>query len=112
MGIKIHKSNPSWIPPHHSEPKKDTIPPAPIPGTESKEYNDYYNIGKYSGPPGATMFDNLQKTFELDPNPYYPPPIRPKLTIGKPGDKYEQEADRIAEQVMNTPQPVQKQDLA
>ena len=114
MGIKIHKSNPSWIPPQHSEPKKDTIPPAPIPGTESREYKEYYNIGKYSGPSGDTLFDNLQKTFELDPNPYYPPPKRPKFTIGKPGDKYERSADpqsgsrlwrgRIAEQVMNSSQ--------
>jgi hypothetical protein len=30
-------------------------------------------------------------------------PVRAKLTIGEPNDKYEQEADRVAEQVMNTP---------
>jgi hypothetical protein len=28
-------------------------------------------------------------------------PIQPKLTVGQPGDAYEQEADRIAEQVTN-----------
>ncbi|MDF5714983.1 MAG: DUF4157 domain-containing protein [Rhizonema sp. NSF051] len=28
-------------------------------------------------------------------------PIQPKLTIGAPGDKYEQEADRVAAQVVN-----------
>jgi Domain of unknown function (DUF4157) len=28
------------------------------------------------------------------------PPIQPKLTIGAPGDKYEQEADRVAQQVV------------
>jgi hypothetical protein len=32
--------------------------------------------------------------------------IQPKLTIGTPGDKYEQEADRAAEQVMRMPGPV------
>ena len=37
--------------------------------------------------------------------------VQAKLTIGKPNDKYEQEADKIAEQVMNAPQPVQRQDL-
>ncbi|MCT7948239.1 DUF4157 domain-containing protein [Ancylothrix sp. C2] len=29
-----------------------------------------------------------------------PPPIQPKLTIGEPNDKYEQEADTVAKQVM------------
>jgi hypothetical protein len=32
--------------------------------------------------------------------------IQPKLTIGTPGDRSEQEADRAAEQVMQTPAPV------
>jgi hypothetical protein len=39
--------------------------------------------------------------------------IQPKLTVGAPNDMYEQEADRVAEQVMSTPdsatQPVQRQ---
>ncbi len=30
-------------------------------------------------------------------------PVRAKLTIGEPNDKYEQEADRVAEQVMSMP---------
>ncbi len=30
------------------------------------------------------------------------PVIQPKLTIGQPNDKYEQEADRVAEQLMST----------
>ncbi len=32
-------------------------------------------------------------------------PIQTKLTIGQPGDKHEQEADRVAEQVMRMPEP-------
>ena len=32
-------------------------------------------------------------------------PIQTKLTIGQPNDKYEQEADRVAEQVMRMPDP-------
>jgi hypothetical protein len=32
-------------------------------------------------------------------------PIQPKLTIGQPKDKYEQEADRVADQVMRMPEP-------
>lgn len=31
--------------------------------------------------------------------------LRPKLKIGQPNDKYEQEADRVAEQVMRMPEP-------
>jgi hypothetical protein len=33
-----------------------------------------------------------------------PPHIQAKLKIGQPGDKYEQEADRVAEQVMRMPE--------
>ena len=36
--------------------------------------------------------------------------IQTKLKIGEPGDKYEQEADRIADEVMRMPEPsVQRQ---
>lgn len=39
-----------------------------------------------------------------------PVPFQAKLTIGQPNDKYEQEADRIADQVMRMPEPqVQRQ---
>ncbi|HLB71704.1 MAG TPA: hypothetical protein VJJ51_11730 [Candidatus Methanoperedens sp.] len=31
--------------------------------------------------------------------------LQAKLKIGAPGDKYEQEADRVAEQVMRRPEP-------
>ena len=36
----------------------------------------------------------------------YPPRIQAKLTVNEPGDKYEQEADRVAEQVMRMPDPL------
>ena len=32
--------------------------------------------------------------------------IQPKLKINQPGDKYEQEADRVADQVMRMPEPI------
>ncbi len=39
-----------------------------------------------------------------------PAKVQPKLKIGRPGDKYEEEADRVAEQVMRMPEPrVQRQ---
>ena len=38
------------------------------------------------------------------------PTLQPKLTIGQPNDRYEQEADRVADQVMRMPEPgVQRQ---
>ena len=36
--------------------------------------------------------------------------IQTKLTIGQPGDKYEREADRVSDRVMNMSQPVQRQE--
>lgn len=42
--------------------------------------------------------------------PHTVPRLQPKLTVNTPGDKYEQEADRVAEQVMRMPEPqVQRQ---
>ena len=40
---------------------------------------------------------------------YHQAQLQTKLTIGKPGDKYEQEADKVSEQVMNMPEPLQRQ---
>ena len=34
-----------------------------------------------------------------------PGPLQTKLTINQPGDRYEQEADRIADQIMRMPDP-------
>ncbi|MGL5941712.1 MAG: EndoU domain-containing protein [Waterburya sp.] len=38
-------------------------------------------------------------------------PLQAKLTVGKPGDIYEQEADRIADRVMQMPNPQRKSGL-
>jgi len=42
------------------------------------------------------------------------PPLQPKLTIGQPGDQYEQEADRVARQVVdhiNAPPKIQAKEI-
>ncbi len=39
-----------------------------------------------------------------------PPRLQAKLAIGQPGDAYEQEADRVAEEVMRMAEPPQRQD--
>jgi Domain of unknown function (DUF4157) len=41
-----------------------------------------------------------------------PPNVQAKLTVGPPGDIYEQEADRVSEQVMRTPEPRLQRDCA
>jgi Domain of unknown function (DUF4157) len=43
---------------------------------------------------------HLGKNYSLSSRPSSPALIQPKLTIGAPGDKYEQEADRVAQQVV------------
>ncbi|MDA0267764.1 MAG: DUF4157 domain-containing protein [Cyanobacteria bacterium] len=56
-------------------------------------------------------------TFPSDASPPAPPPIQAKLTVGAVGDKYEQEADRVAAQVVKTinspvaSSSVQRQDM-
>jgi Domain of unknown function (DUF4157) len=47
-------------------------------------------------------------SFDFSKLPIFPPQqarIQPKLKINAPGDRYEQEADRVAEQVMRMPEP-------
>jgi len=34
-----------------------------------------------------------------------PPLLQPKLTINQPNDRYEQEADRVADMIMRMPEP-------
>jgi hypothetical protein len=48
---------------------------------------------------GARFNQSLSR-MKVHPNK---PVIQPKITVGAPGDKYEQEADRMAQQVMSMP---------
>jgi Domain of unknown function (DUF4157) len=48
----------------------------------------------------ARRYGHSLANYSLSPSPSAPPMIQPKLTIGAPGDKYEQEADRVAKQVV------------
>jgi len=56
--------------------------------------------------PKAEEEDDLQPKPEEEET-LSPKSIQTKLTIGQPGDKYEQEADRTAAQVMQMPEPRQ-----
>jgi Domain of unknown function (DUF4157)/Effector protein len=60
----------------------------------------------------AQRYGHSLSKMSLSPRPSAPPMIQPKLTIGAPGDKYEQEADRVAQQVvqrLNAPQSTQSE---
>jgi outer membrane protein OmpA-like peptidoglycan-associated protein len=55
----------------------------------------------------AQILTKMQQTYG---NRYMQKMLQTKIKVGQPGDKYEQEADRVAEQVMRMPEPlVQKQ---
>ncbi len=61
-----------------------------------------------SSPPSHTFAGtNFNSDFSRVPARTLAAPImiQPKLTIGQPDDKYEQEADRVAERVMRMPNP-------
>ncbi len=54
-------------------------------------------------PPRVHDFSHVD-LFAHDPGPRtIPPGVQAKLTVGAPNDVYEQEADRVAEQVMSMP---------
>ena len=70
-------------------------------------------------PWGTPQQENLQHSpsgvdtskldlFSHDPGPRPMPRLMPKLTVGAPNDVYEQEADRVADQVMSMPDAAMK----
>jgi hypothetical protein len=62
---------------------------SPWPLSFNDAHSPALRLGQAFGPPYAALPIGLQA----------------KLTINEPGDEYEQEADRVAEQVMRTPDP-------
>ena len=57
-------------------------------------------------PANVSQRDNMiSQLHEIYGNAYVQRVIQAKLKIGQPNDKYEQEADRIAEEVMRVPGP-------
>lgn len=76
---------------------------------EHRRGHDFSKIGSRTHELHATAESQLRSTRRL-PSAQYPLLFQPKLTVNIPGDQYEQEADRIAEQVMRMPDPqVQRQ---
>jgi Domain of unknown function (DUF4157) len=58
-------------------------------------------LGQFGGSSQVGMLRGLQRSYG---NSYVGRVIQAKLTVGQPGDRYEEEADRMAAQVMAMPQ--------
>jgi hypothetical protein len=82
---------------HSSEEFTVSEKHSPTPGFSLASIRILPDSGQLSGhaKPGWMPSDRL-------PNIW---PVQAKLTINQPGDKYEEEADRVAEQVMRMPEP-------
>jgi hypothetical protein len=99
--------------PTKSPPSQRTATPTALPRPQAVLQRAQTDPGQLS----AAEVDVLQRTIGLRaaqhmlgiPSPFARP-IQAKLMVGPVGDTYEQEADRVAKQVVNTPAPVQRQD--
>ncbi|MGB3615225.1 MAG: DUF4157 domain-containing protein, partial [Elainellaceae cyanobacterium] len=67
--------------------------------------------GAIAAPQGVNFKQNFSRV-PIRPSPFpvtplgpHISPIQPKLRVGAVGDRYEQEADRVADQVMRMPEP-------
>ena len=65
-------------------------------------------IHKFNNSTTCPLISNQSKLLDKNRKPLmlHPPLVQAKLTINQPGDEYEQEANRIAEQIMRMPDPV------
>ena len=99
------RKNPSFQPP--AAQQSNPFQPRPFPPTPTDQTPADQAPAEPS-PLSAASFP----TFSIqDPTGTSRQPIQPKLTIGAPGDQYEQEADRVASQVVqqiHDPQAVQR----
>ncbi len=117
-----------------AQPKKSTLPPVARRHPESPGHqhqppaaseNDYlttvgheFSRVAVAGPQRATQGFSQSCPMSLDTPracPFggachsCPAPVQAKLTISQPGDRYEQEADRVADRVMAMPDPAGRQ---
>ena len=74
-----------------SEPVSDRSQRTPTPGVANSSWP-------------LTLNDANSPALRLLHTPL-PHALQTKLTVNEPGDQYEQEADRVAEQVMRMPEP-------
>src|SRR5712692_6983555 len=60
----------------------------------------------------SSMISNSYNSSQLPMHSSVPQTIQPKLTVNLPGDKYEQEAEQVAEQVMRMPPEVSQSEVS
>ena len=82
---------------------KVNAPSAPIPSFTSVRTGLLGRKPVFGGTPG--WVDEFAES-RRKPLVSQPPLIQPKLTINRPNDRYEQEADRVADLVMRMPDPL------
>ncbi|WP_424103640.1 DUF4157 domain-containing protein [Moorena producens] len=79
---------------------------------EDRDWNAEEAVGEW-GSRMANVMHSLETGQYVPDTGWYEKGLQAKLTIGQPGDKYEQEADRVARQVVqqiNTPQMGSKEE--
>ena len=113
MGIKIHKSNPSWQPPHSIRAKANGNGKFKSDLLLRRSKSNSSNGSEYDGiRKGGGIIDNFRRSMEeFNAAKAAASGPQPKLTIGQPGDKYEIEADKVASQVMNAPDSLPQERL-
>jgi hypothetical protein len=90
---------------HAAKEKQQAKPPAlrsPGPGYQTGHSGLTSSILALQAAAGNRAVSDLVQMHTANSRP---PMIQAKLTINQPGDKYEQQADRIADKVMRTPKP-------
>ncbi len=65
-------------------------------------------LGQSPGASQTGMLRQLQRSYG---NSYVGRVIQAKLTVGEPGDQYEQEADQVADRIMRMPEPGRDSDM-
>ncbi|GEM_PF-3395414 len=96
--------NPVYKPSKTNQNNLTTSLPVQAKGENESESN--VNTSEYQGLPSNAIINNIQRSFNTGNNSTPVAPIQAKLTIGAPGDQYEQEADQVASEVvqkMNAP---------
>ena len=63
------------------------------------------NTGEHTSLPGTAKTDTFFPDWTVAGSSFFEPAIQPKIKVGPPGDKYEREADRVADAVVSTPEP-------
>ncbi len=92
---------------HHSEKAAPTANKSHIQAPHQSTYSLGPEHTPFISPKYAfTSFAGIQMLQRTMGNRAVGRFIQRKLTVGKPGDKYEQEAERVASQVMKMPSPV------